>query len=219
MLAGFAVHAYLVAAARRALRPHTVPVVVARQSIPAHTALTAAMLTVAQYTPAIRPAGAAASVAKLAGDITHVPLAQGEPVLPQDLSRVNAPSSLSYAIHPGMRAVTLPVNLASGVADLIHPGDHVDVLAIFRPKTSGALPVVDTLEQNLKVLAVGQHLVGQSGKQPASYTSVTLEVTPLAAERLAFATTQGSVQLTLRSVTDHARTTAAPVTGAGIPGA
>ncbi len=218
-MAAFAVHAYLQAAARRALRPHTVPVVVARQTIPAHTALSAAMLTVAQYTPGIRPAGALTSVAKLSGDITQAPLAQGEPVLPQDLSRASAPSSLSYAIHPGMRAVTLPVNLASGVAELIRPGDHVDVLAIFRPTTSGGLPVVDTLEQDLKVLAVGQHLVGQSGKQPTTYSSVTLEVTPLAAERLAFATNHGSVQLALRSVTDSTRTTTAPVTGAGIPGA
>ncbi len=219
VLAAFAVHAYLTAAARRALRPHTVPVVVARQAIPAHTALTAGMLTVAQYTPGIRPSGALSSAAKLAGDITQAPLAKGEPVLPQDLSRASAPSSLSYAIRPGMRAMTLPVNLASGVAELIRPGDRVDVLVVFRPPTSAGVPVVDTLEQDVKVLAVGQHLVGQSGKQPTSYTSVTLEVSPLAAERLAFASSHGSIQLTLRSVTDRTHVAITPVNGSGIPGA
>jgi pilus assembly protein CpaB len=222
LLAALAAHAYLQGLARRALLPQTVPVVVAAADIPAHTSITAAMVVVAQYPPGDRPAQALALTQDAVGATTTVQLYRGQAVVAPDLSRTAQPASLSFAITPGMRAFTLQVSATSGVAQLIHPADLVDVLAVFsQPGANGApaTTTVDTLEQALQVLAVGQRTVGQNTAVPATYTTVTLEVTPAEAARLAYAGSRGALILTLRSVTDASPAQVPPETGATIPGA
>lgn len=213
--AALAIHAYLAGAAHRALLPSTVPVVVAATDIPAHTAITPAMVTVAQYAPGDRPAQALATTAAAVGGITTVPLYRGQALASPDVSRLSAPVSLSYAVAPGMRAYTLPVTVTSGVGDLIHPGDHVDILAIF---SNGATTTVDTLLQDVKVLAVAERTVGQTTPIPTTYADVTLEVWPAGASLLAWSGSRGTLQFTLRSVTDAATVQVAPQAGAGVPG-
>ena len=216
LLAAILIRAYLAGAARRALLPETVPVVVATVDIPAHTTITAAMVTAAQYPPGDRPAEAVGNVQNVVGSVTTAEVYRGQAVVAPDLSSASAPASLSYAVTPGMRAYTLPVSLTSGVGDMITPGDRVDVLAIF---AQGTAPTVDTVLQNVRVLAVAQRTVGQSTAVPKSYSDVTVEVWPADAARLAYVGSRGSLQLTLRAVTDTAQPAVPPETGAGLPGA
>lgn len=222
VLAALAARAYLQGITRKALVPQTVPVVVAATDIPAHTTITPAMLVVAAYAPGNRPAQGLTSLKDAVGGVTTVAIYRGQPVVSPDLSRQATPASLSYAVTPGMRAYTISVSSTSGVADLIHPDDRVDILAVFSGG-GGAAPAatntVDTLEQNVHVLAVGQHIAGTSGQVPTSYTDVTLEITPAQAAQLAFALSRGTLQLTLRSATDSAQAAVPPETGAEIPGA
>jgi len=222
-LAALLAHTYLRDAAHRALAPQTVPVLVAAADIPAHTALTAAMVQVVQYAPDAKPADGFAAAAAAVGEITTVAVYRGQPLVAPDLSSQAAPQTLSFAITPGMRAFTLQVSETSGIADLIRPADHVDVLAVFSQQSAAggppAPPTVDTLEQALLVLAVGQRTVGQDTAVPASYTTVTLQVTPQQAAQLVFAGSRGTLQLTLRAVTDTQSAAVAPETGAEIPGA
>lgn len=216
ILAALAVHAYLAGATRRALLPQTVPVVIAATDIPAHTAITAAMVTVAQYAPGNRPVQALESAKDAVGGITTVGVYRGQAVVSPDLSRAAAPASLSYAVTPGMRAYTLSVNVTSGVGDMIQPADHVDVLGVFALNGNAT---VDTVLQNVRVLAVAQRTVGQGTAVPKSYGDVTLEVWPADAARLAYAGSRGLLQLTLRGVTDAALPAVPPDTGAGLIGA
>ncbi len=215
-LAAIAVHAYLSGLAHRALLPQTVPVLVAATNIPAHTTLTPAMLAVMQYAPGNRPVQALSTVAAASGAISTTQIYRGQAVVAPDLARPSAPPSLSFAIAPGMRAYTLAVSPVTAVGEMITPGDHVDVLAVF---SQGTTTTVDTLLQDVPVLAVAQRTVGQSTPIPASYTDLTLQVTPAAAARLAYAASRGSLQLTLRAVTDNTLAPVAPEKGADIPGA
>ena len=222
VLAALAARAYLQGIAHKALVPQTVPVVVAATDIPAHTTITPAMLVIGQYAAGNRPAQAVTALKDAVGGVTTVAIYRGQAVVAPDLSRAATPDSLSYAVPPGMRAYTIAVSATSGVADLIHPDDRVDVLAVFTGGGAGGAPAggntVDTLEQNVRVLAVGQHIAGTGGQVPTSYTDVTLEVSPAQAAQLAFALSRGTLQLTLRSVTDSTPVAVAPETGAEIPG-
>ncbi len=215
LVAALAVHAYLAGLARRAAQPATTPVLVAARAIPAHSLLTAAMLQVARFTPATAPPGALTNLGEAVGAITLAPLYAGQPLVQADLSGTRRPASLSFAIAPGQRAITIAVGPTNGVGEMIVPGDHVDVLVTFT--VSGAT-TVDTLAEDVLVLAVGQRIAGQGGAVPTNYSTVTLEVSPAAAQQVAFAESRGQLTLTLRSVTDQASVSLAPETGSELAG-
>ena len=221
VVAAIVAHAYLQGLTHRVAPPRTVPVVIAVQDIPAHTAVTATMVRVAQFRPSDLPAAAVTSAALAVGTITTTEVYQGQPLVRGDLSSQATPLTLSYAVPPGMRAFTLAISTTSGVAELIQPGDHVDVLAAFTAQPAGgaATTTVDTLEQDLDVLAVGQRVAGQPGPVPAAYTTVTLAVSPGQAAILAFASSRAALSLDLRNVADSGSVGVPPENGAGIPGA
>ena len=222
VVAAIVAHAYLQGLTHRVAPPRTVPVVIAVQDIPAHTAVTATMVRVAQFRPSDLPAAAVTSAALAVGTITTTEVYQGQPLVRGDLSSQATPLTLSYAVPPGMRAFTLAISTTSGVAELIQPGDHVDVLAAFTGQAGGggaATTTVDTLEQDLDVLAVGQRVAGQPGPVPAAYTTVTLAVSPGQAAILAFASSRAALSLDLRNVADSSSVGVPPENGAGIPGA
>lgn len=221
LLAAIVARAYLQGLTHRAAPPRTVPVLVAVQDIPPHTVLTATMIRIAQFRPADAPPGALAAPAAALGSITTAEVYQGQPLVRGDVSSQASPLSLSYAVPPGLRAYTLAVSATSGDALLIQPGDHVDVLVAFSAQAAGgaATTTVDTIEQDLDVLAVGQRVVGQATPIPPSYATVTLAVTPDQAAVLAYAATRGALTLDLRNVSDSAAVGVPPETGAGIPGA
>jgi pilus assembly protein CpaB len=117
-------------------------------------------------------------------------------------------SLLANIIPQGERAMAIPVDSPSSVAGMIRPNDHVDILGTFRfPAQEGdtALDTVTlTLLQNVTVLAVGQQLstTAEEGRRGASYTTLTLSITPPEAELLVFAQQKGKLTFTLRNPRD-----------------
>lgn len=214
-VAAIGVHAYLGQISRRALQPQTAPVLVAASTVPAHTQLTANMLRVAQFTPGTVPTGALTNLSQAVGSITVAPIFAGQPLVQSDLSGTHTPASLGYAVAPGQRAYTVAVGPTSGVGEMIQPGDHVDVLATF---TAGTTATVDTIEEDVLVLAVGQRFTGQGGPIPTSYTDVTLQLSPAQVQVVQFAVSRGQVSLSLRNVTDQTTVTLPPETGSGLAG-
>lgn len=216
VVAALAIHAYLSGLASRAVRPVTTPVLVAARTLPAHTLLTAAMVRMAAFAPATAPVGALTTPAAALGKITLAPVYAGQPLVAADLSGTGAPASLSYAVAPGQRAITLAVGATNGVGEMIVPGDHVDILVTF---SGGGVTTVDTLAQDVLVLAVGQRVDGQGGAVPTSYSDVTLQVSPGTAQQVVFATSRGQITLTLRSVSDQGLVSLPAETGSELPGA
>jgi len=125
----------------------------------------------------------------------------------------------SRVLLPGERALTLSVNNTSGVAGLIRPNSHVDVLGTFvipvgPGQTRGGTVQTVTLLADVTVLAVDNvtaaTLARQGGMIKRSYTSVTVAVTPIEAEILTYAQRQGTLVLTLRSPTEVSSPTQLP---------
>lgn len=97
-------------------------VVVAARDIPAGTKLTAAHLTIAAVPMGARPEAAIADPASVIGRTTLVPVPAGIPIF----SGVYSGGDLVAQAPPG--TVVVPIKLESSAAELLRPGDHIDVL-------------------------------------------------------------------------------------------
>jgi len=116
---------------------------------------------------------------------------------------------LAAALAPGMRAVTVPVSATTGVAGFVFAGDRVDLMLtqqVDGDNGTQPLKAAETVLRNLRVLATDQTVektVDENGKtQVTEFRTVTLEVTPKIAEKIAVAQTIGTISLALRSIAD-----------------
>ncbi|GLI96325.1 hypothetical protein Sbs19_01430 [Sphingobium sp. BS19] len=146
----------------------------------------------------------------LAGSVVRNPITAGQPLTQGAVIKPGDRGFLAAALGPGMRAVTVPVQMANSVAGFVFPGDRVDMMLTQSVAGGGEgepLKVSETILRNLRVLATDQRTdaLGPDGKpivQP--YSNVTLEVTPKIAEKIAVSQTLGSLSLSLRSIADNA---------------
>jgi pilus assembly protein CpaB len=131
------------------------------------------------------------------------PVSANEPLVSARLSRVSDAEGIPSTIDPGYRAVSVQITDVSGVAGLIEPGAHVDVL-FTRPGTMTEA-ITSTILQNVKVLAMGHTVqLGQTVDPKAPKVPVaTLIVTPDQAQTLELAKNQGRISLSLRNPMDN----------------
>ena len=184
-----------------------VRVVVAAADVPAAAKLTPELLKVVDWPAGAEPRGSFEQADALAGRVSGAALVAGEPIVEARLSPKGSAPGMASLIPPNMRAMTVPVNEVVGVGGFIHPGDLVDVITTMQ-EPMGAWSGSGQPEfrskivlQSIRVLAVGQRLATDSEK-PEQVPVVTLLVSPEEAERLALASTQGKLQLTMRSPSD-----------------
>jgi len=146
---------------------------------------------------------------KLLGTVVRYAITAGQPVTRGSLVGPQDRGFLAAALGPGMRAITVPVNVSSGVAGFVFPGDHVDMVLTQQVEGGGdgpALKVSETIIRNLRVLATDQRVTEKDddGKtQVKTFSNVTLEVTPRIAEKVAVAQSMGTLSLSLRSIADN----------------
>ena len=146
---------------------------------------------------------------KLLGTVVRYAVTAGQPVTRGSLVGPQDRGFLAAALGPGMRAITVPVNVASSVAGFVFPGDHVDMV-LTQTVTGGgegpALKVSETIIRNLRVLATDQRITEKNddGKtEVKTFSNVTLEVTPRIAEKISVAQSIGTLSLSLRSIADN----------------
>jgi pilus assembly protein CpaB len=167
------------------------------------------------------PAGAFAKIADLMASGRRVVLTaieSNEPILSSKITGPGQRATLSSMIADGMRAVTIRVNDVEGVAGFVLPGDRVDVSltrAADRRNTN------DVVLQSIKVLAVDQTADERTDK-PAIARAVTLEVNAADAQKLALASTVGTLSLMLRRAgeaksADTRRVTMSDLSNGGAP--
>ncbi len=150
-----------------------------------------------------------ADMNKLLGTVVRYPITAGQPVTQGGLVAPGDRGFLAAALGPGMRAVTIPVSAKTGVGGFIFPGDRVDLMLTQTVPGQGdgpPLKATETILRNVRVLATDQSTqsVVEDGKTVVrSFRTVTLEVTPKIAEKIAVAQTIGSLSLTLRSLADN----------------
>ena len=120
---------------------------------------------------------------------------------------------LTSMLAPGHRAVTVEVDRATTAANIIRPGDRVDVILMYSgdlPALAGLGPVAQMIARNVLVLAVGSYTIethpffaGTIGDTlakiaetaPPQGDTYTLEVPVQDAERLALASRQITLAL------------------------
>ena len=133
------------------------------------------------------------------------PVVENEPLTSTKLAALEAGAGLPPTIATGMRAISVKVNEVIGVAGFVVPGTRVDVVVtIGRQDDSVSRVIVG----NAQVLAAGTKFDQDQAKdgKPVPSTVVTLLVTPSDAERIALASTEGSIMLALRNPLDGAPT-------------
>ncbi|MDE2578328.1 MAG: Flp pilus assembly protein CpaB [Hyphomicrobiales bacterium] len=131
-----------------------------------------------------------------------------EPLLARKITGNGQRANLAAVIAPNHKAMTVHVDEFVGVAGLLMPGDHVDVLLTRKIGEGDATSSL--VSQDIKVLGVDQS-VDETNSKASIARSVTLEVSTQAAQRLAVAQMLGSLTLVLRPTVGDVTTTSQPV--------
>lgn len=147
-------------------------------------------------------------MSQLLGTVVRFPITAGEPVTQGSLVSPGDRGFLAAALGPGMRAVTVPVSAKTGVAGFVFPGDRVDMVLTQTVEGEGRpLQAAETVLRNLRVLATDQTTEQATDEEGntivKAFRTVTLEVTPQIAEKVAVAQTIGELTLVLRSISDN----------------
>ena len=126
------------------------------------------------------------------------PIQINQPLLAADLKGEGQGASIAALLPDGKRAAAVRINDVSGVAGFVQPNDSVDVLITRQAIGDGRdAQVTDVLLQNIRVIAIDQDAKGAEGK-PLVAKTVTLEVNPLEAQKLALGQQVGQLSLVLR---------------------
>lgn len=141
----------------------------------------------------------------LSGAVVRTRIVAGEPVTNNRVIKPGDRGFLAAVLTPGMRAVAVPVTAVSGVAELIFPGDHVDIILSHQvkivmadAKEVGAF-ASETVLTDVRILAIDQSTADIEGK-PVLAKTVTFEVTPKQVEVIQVASSIGNLYLSLRSL-------------------
>jgi pilus assembly protein CpaB len=147
-----------------------------------------------------------------AGWVARNPISAGEPVTDAKIVAPGDRGFLAAALRPGMRAVSVPVSVSSGISGFVFPGDQVDMVVTFtsqEPAHSGDtnggplrdIKASETVLRDIRVIAIDQKLdVAKAGEANANIKTATLEVTPKEAAVIALASEMGKLSLSLRSL-------------------
>jgi pilus assembly protein CpaB len=126
----------------------------------------------------------------------------GEPVLRTKVSNFGEKVTIADIIDPTKRAMAIRVDDVSGVAGFVTPGDRVDVLLTRRLDNDNM--ITTTVLQDIVVRGTDQ-LADEDVNKPNVARTVTVEVTPEEAQRVALAQQAGTLSLTLRNLATTAR--------------
>jgi pilus assembly protein CpaB len=155
--------------------------------------------------PGTLPDNAFAKAADVVGDgerTTLREIKEGEVILASAITGGAGRLASSTLLGPDMRAVSIPASETSGAGGFLAPGDRVDVF--MTRKFDDDVAYAGLVVQGARVLAVGQS-ADTSLAEPEVVKSVTVEVTPAEAQRIALAQSIGEIHLALRATGDESR--------------
>lgn len=177
-----------------------VPIVVAAKPIPARVKLTAEMLAIRQIPEEAIVGTEYAEPQVVVGQISTVPLAEGEVLLPSKVVE-EGKGALPYRIPEGQRAVTIAIDEVSGVGGFPDAGDRVDLILFLDPQDQSNEPATARLLlEDLLVLARGPN-EGERAPRPDEgirMTSLTLAMRPEEAVEVALGEQLGHLKAILR---------------------
>jgi pilus assembly protein CpaB len=189
-------------------------VLVARGDIAEGTLLKEYNVDVIKVPAAYKQPKALDSVSQIINEsyATAVPIMQNEQIVSTKLLTPGKDTGLAIIVPENKRAISVNVDAASGVAELIKPGNYVDVICTIDEQDKSV-----TILQNILVLAWKQNILGASAAKVQAVTNiadmstptedmvptVTLAVSPYEAQAVALALEKGTLRLVLRGLNDH----------------
>lgn len=183
-------------------------IVVARSEIPFGAPVRYEMVRLQQWPEEAIPPEAFLSLEEVLGSDQQEPrrarrsIVAGEPIVRNKVSDFGEKVTIADVIDPTKRAMAIRVNDVSGVAGFVTPGDKVDVILTRRLDRDNMIST--TVLQGIVVRGIDQ-LADEDQDKPNVARTVTVEVTPDEAQRLALAQQAGTLSLTLRNLaTDDA---------------
>jgi pilus assembly protein CpaB len=183
-------------------------VIIVEQPIEAGKAIKADQIKSINWPGSAVPHDASTRTTDVVGRIARVSMIPGEPVLPGKLAPKTSTGGLSSIISEGKRAITVRVNEVIAVAGFALPGSYVDVLVSGKDANNQAFSRI--VLSRIKVLAVAQETTADPDK-PKVVNAVTLELSPIASEKLDLARNIGVLSLVLRNELDTSEINSAGV--------
>jgi pilus assembly protein CpaB len=145
----------------------------------------------------------------LPGSLVRKFVDAGSPVTLQDILRPRDRGFLASVLAPDSRAISIKVDEESGVAGLIRPGDHVDVVLtqVFEKVDPARRALSETVLQNVRVIAIDQE-IAQGGRASGAVVgklaqTVSLELTPEQVKKITVAKQLGTLSLAVRAAVDQ----------------
>jgi pilus assembly protein CpaB len=181
----------------------TAAIAVARGDIPYGSPIHFEMVRLQEWPIAAVPPEAFTSLEEILGTSAQEPrrarrsMVAGEPILRTKVSNFGEKVTIADIIDPTKRAMAIRVNDVSGVAGFVTPGDRVDVLLTRRLDNDNM--ITTTVLQDIVVRGTDQ-LADEDLDKPNVARTVTVEVTPEEAQRVALAQQAGTLSLTLRNL-------------------
>lgn len=142
-----------------------------------------------------------------AGWVAKNPIVGGEPISEAKIIAPGNRGFLAAVLRPGMRAISVPVTITSGISGFIFPGDQVDLLLTYSvpatvssdkdKKSSYDHKAAETVLRDIRVIAIDQRLESKAGEAVPAHTA-TFEVSAKQTEVILLASEIGKVTLILR---------------------
>lgn len=176
-------------------------VAVASKALPVGTMLTPSDVRLVAWPASSPVSGGYTTVEEVVNRGLTASVVENEPLTSSKVAEAAAGAGLPPTITAGMRAISVKVNEVIGVAGFVVPGTRVDVVVTLAQREESLSRVVVT---NVQVLAAGTRYDQEQARdgKPLPSTVVTLLVTPQDAERIALASAEGQIMLTLRNPLD-----------------
>lgn len=212
LIAALGIYQFLKETGKPQETPRT-PVVVAAVDIPENTRITPEMVCLQPVATEALLANHVKDINSVVGMVLSSDVYAGEQIVTNRLVRTgeaDKSDTLAYVVKPGMRAITVSAGQATGISNMVKPGNRVDLLlnysyeeAVDDTENTRTVTASRTLIQDVEVLAVDAVLSRDGSTQ---YDTVTLQVTPEDAVTVSYADFIGSIRLILRSSLDNEQT-------------
>jgi len=182
---------------------NTNKVAVAKADISLGGRVTPELVSMVDWPASSVPPGAFTDPRLLETRVARASILRGEPIMESKLAPPGTTGGLSAVVADGKRAMTVRVNDVVGVAGFALPGNFVDILVNTQEegtKSNGnkEKPISKIVLERILVLAIAQESSRDETK-PKVVNAVTLELTPIQAEKLDLARSVGTLSLVLRN--------------------
>lgn len=175
--------------------PETEEILVATQDIPANAKITAANLMLEKWPAGKTPEGAIRDLAELEDKYAKQQIYAGEALLVQKV--VDATERASVGIPKGHTVVTYNIGNNPGIANLIEPGDRVNVIGFFEKSEVVPFTTHKDVFRNLLIFAVDGRTTRDSESKHGTPGSVLLLIKKEDERVWNWANKVGTLELTL----------------------